>query len=89
MCRRPGVTGSRRGLLKVGLTRVIALASPTGVNTPEHQVSLSGRLHVIRNGGTRLVLVDDRGTTRLVIDEGIDETAGGVLSIRPGPDNIK
>ena len=44
----------------------------------EHQVSLSGWLHIIWNGEPRFILIDGQGVaTRLVIDEALTRTLGG------------
>ena len=44
----------------------------------EHQVSLSGWLHIIWNGEPRFVLIDDQGmATHVVIDETLTKPFGG------------
>jgi hypothetical protein len=41
-------------------------------------VSLSGRLHIILNGESRFMLIDDHGSAiRLVIDEAVVRSFGG------------
>lgn len=47
-----------------------------------NRVSLSGRIHVIWNGGPRVILVDDQGmATPLVIDETLLRAFGGVRGL--------
>ena len=44
----------------------------------EHQVSLSGWLHIIWNGEPRFILIDEQGVvTRVVIDEALTKNFGG------------
>ena len=44
----------------------------------EPRVSLSGRLHVIRNGELQFILIDDHGVAfRLLIDETLTRAFGG------------
>jgi hypothetical protein len=53
---------------------------PTAVASS--RVSLSGRIHIIWNGGTRIMLVDDQGmATRLVVDETLLRAFGGARGL--------
>ncbi len=56
-----------------------AMTSMCGSTAPaERGVSLSGWLHVIRNGELRFILLDDQGVAiHLVIDEALTRAFGG------------
>ena len=45
-------------------------------------VSLSGWLHIVWNGEPRVMLIDDRGAaTRLLVDEAVLRTYGGMRGL--------
>ena len=48
----------------------------------EQQVALSGWFHVIWNGGPQFMLIDDQGgSTRLLLDETLARPFGGPLAL--------